>query len=212
MSVWTTLKNLLLPLDRGFLVRGGRELKWRRDALPVPVYFHPDTPEAMVNAVHRATSRFNDAIGTLLFFSPAAAVAEMLPYFEDDELRKGFSQRNNLVLVAPGFGDPKGHTYLQWDTRTGELRTALVHIPINVAGHVLAEMMEHEIGHVLGLDHDGSADSIMFHRLRPAWAPRARDGAEVACAAEGRLNRLSQLDIDRLRSAYLRPPKQSARR
>lgn len=201
MSLWSSLKSLFKPLDRGFLVRDGHELKWGRSQ-SVPVYFHPDTPDRIVDALRNSTRRYNDLIGRDVFFWPMPAVEPMLPYFADAELRKLFSDTNNLVLFECKLpSDNLGRSSIYYDKRNGRMRSVLLECSSHARLHLVDEIIDHELGHVLGLDHDDDKQSIMYGTIKVNWSMVGGVNA-FTCSALGRVRRLSQADLDRLKRAY----------
>jgi hypothetical protein len=171
--------------DSGFLVRDGVELKWSRGHLPIAVLLDESAAdylpefEAAAAAFHAAVfDRSYFSIGP--FMHPSTAVLPALSNaFHDEKARA--SLRSTVLVVGDGPLDMRhlGSTDLRYDERNGQILNAIVLLPPRaqaiealglgdpVHGQQLAyQAALHELGHVLGLDHDDEASSIMWHQVR----------------------------------------------
>lgn len=169
--------------DNGFMHRDGKPLLWPVGER-IEVYIAPDIETHWKGLVAAACGFYNDAIGYPIFLHPEEAIPEMSRTFNGPNR----AHIKSITLVIIGERDPfHGDTDLRYDTRTGKVLNALVTLPRS--GHSYEDALRvavHEFGHVLGLDHDRSADSIMYPRTH------------------GAPQRLLGTDVARLRRAYAR--------
>jgi len=152
----------------------GRAIVWPRASLPLHIVVDPSLPAAWTSDLLIAVRDFNHTVGRDLFLLPQPLWDEGL---REQVLRDDGGHIQGLVYVMPRGEDdgPRvevadatthgGHTILRRDTRTGVLRNAVVYLPRPDARLLHMQTVKHELGHVLGLDHDHSSRSIMFPRL-----------------------------------------------
>jgi hypothetical protein len=170
-------------VDRGFMERDGKPLKWPHDAFPVTIIYHEDVSLAWRSAIRVALLRFETAVGRRLFeeFADQAGLAS---YRWDRP--PPITSSLVAVMVKPSSGvlqPDNAVTEHRYDTRTGVILAAEVVFP---DGSADLHVATHEIGHVLGLDHDEMTSSIMFHKLSGRMDPGT----------------LSPQDAKRLKEAY----------
>lgn len=198
MSWWARFLNQFRPapatpvsaLDRGFMVRDGHCLKWDRARLPIDVILAPGNPNAgrYLEEAISATAAWNGVVvpPRQLFMRPTdAAAPQLLEAFADSTKRK---RLRGMVLIKAI--DRPAHTWgtdrhlaqsdFHYDKRTGEIFNVIVTVPAYTQAIVygqqyLYQMLVHECGHILGLDHDDSPESIMWPKLR-AEATKALSG------------------------------------
>lgn len=182
-----THKKRVLAADRGLMVRDGHELRWKLADIPLAVWFDPALPQPLRDAWEAAAGIFERAVGQALFMRAVEAPAAL----KLDKLPPG-----NVAVVS---SDPKGsmvsdhgRTAHRYDKRTGYIISALVTLPWVTNGGLQRHVAVHEQGHVLGLEHDDTTESIMF----PTLALRRTPGT------------LSDRDTARLRALYRRPTHQ----
>ena len=152
--------------DKGLLERDGHKLKWKPASLPIGVIFHPKLLLAWQATFRGASRRFELSIGR--------------PPFDDGVL----APKNYNIMGPPPAGfifvqvahegldsevletTDKGGAVTQhkYERPTGEIKSATVTLPDD-SGSKRMEMMVHELGHVLGLDHDERRESIMYPTL-----------------------------------------------
>jgi hypothetical protein len=168
--------------DRGFMMVEGKALRWITSELPITAMAHPDLSPAWKASYQAAASRINGAVG-LALFDP---VIQPTPrgYNLYGPFPAGF------IVVWPRettgeFQVDHGQSDLRWRAQDKTIYAATVSVPA-VAAERNAVML-HELGHVLGLDHDDdNLGSIMYSKLGGRIVP-----GEVTVA-----------DADRLRKVY----------
>ena len=136
--------DLLSPkpaeVDRGFLEEACGPLRWRGVDLPIALAFDPGTVP-WADTVREAAQAWNEVLKLEAF-----------------RLR----EEPRAVRVGSAAGDSShGKTILQWDAscRIVGAQVKLPALPETRVGRL--NVAEHELGHVLGLAHDGSERSIM---------------------------------------------------
>lgn len=169
--------------DRGFMVTddGKHPLKWLRTSFPITCIVHPQVPLMWRATYTAAAKRINQAVGAELF-DPLAQDAPP-GYRLDGPVPPGFL----FLCSAEPAGELQpdhGTTRLKWGKADGRIFSAVVTVPTDTIQR--AAVMLHELGHVLGLDHDEIWTSIMYPRLSARAAP----------------GELSEEDIKRLKGAY----------
>jgi len=176
--------------DDGFKRIDGKMLHWDRRDLPL-VCFYPDgTPETLIEFYGVAAHTINDAVGETLLrpCSPWMLANKPMPKVPTQGLvylQQGVGEVETESTTFEDENDPEtgGRTLLYYDIRTGLLRSAIVQIGSNLQGKDAAVFL-HELGHVLGLEHDRTKDSIMYENV------------------SGRPGGLTQKDAKLLKGAY----------
>ena len=140
--------------DRGLMIRDGKPLKWDPGVFPLMLWAEPSVDERFITHLLDAILEFRRICGRAVISVPTFAE---FPGDVDSPLPTG------TVIVRGRLDGFAGETSLQYDTRTGILRSAVVTLSSNLpAGELYAgAVARHELGHVLGLDHDGGGSSIM---------------------------------------------------
>lgn len=142
--------------DRGLMVREGKPLRWSPALHVIEVWFHPLLDVKWFAAFLRARLILNIAIGR--------------QFIDQGEIRQRSEPWEPLPLgclfFAPGregdkFDDLHAYTEHEYEKTTGHIVTATVTLLPDAKGFHDSIML-HEMGHVLGLDHDEAEDSIMF--------------------------------------------------
>lgn len=163
MSLWgKILGYLTMGLDNGFMLRDGHELHWPR-LQKVDVYV--EAPARVMALVDSAVGIYNDAIGAPIFVRPVAAAPAMISAF-GERVTRGILKSIALIRIG-AVDDHHGHTDFRYDKRNGEILNALVTLPFLLEENAAHRVIVHELGHVLGLDHDRDPRSIMFPRTEP---------------------------------------------
>jgi hypothetical protein len=130
--------------DRGFMERDGCQLHMVN--LPWTIYTEPNVPETYIIILEIVVKKLlSNGIGV---FGDVIHSATLPP--------------NIKVLVSIDDGIRAGNTKHQYDKRTGEILTAFVSLAPNLSSTLAERIISHEIGHVMGLDHDEHVSSIMY--------------------------------------------------
>lgn len=161
------------------------ELRWSASRLPVQVLVDPsagewtgallDAAKTINGAARREVVRVEPATSTAwVAFADALAgvgaepVGRVIVYVGEEPLLVG----HRLTAIE----HPWGVTRLRWDPATCAIGYGVVWLrgpPSEVATAVAGEVALHEIGHVLGLAHDGLTRSVM---VRDLTAPEPGEG------------------------------------
>lgn len=211
MGLWSYIKSLLSN-DNGFMKWEGKELRWHRAAIPLPIFYTEGImrTEGMADRLTVGVRKFNQAVGgRVLMFPDPIAVPELVDTYTRDPRALG-----NLIIVCRDdepiaeaaqrdvhgvqvFEDRHvyGHAVVRFDKRNGLIRNVVIVLPkpARDRGTGVAFLSErhydvaitHEYGHALGLAHDDSPMSVMHP------------------TPDERLSVLWQADAQRLRRAYL---------
>lgn len=168
--------------DRGFMKVDGQPLRWLKENLPITALVHPELPLGWNASYQAAASRINGAVG-LTLFDP---MPQMPPpgYNINGPVPAGFI----LIWGREPAGELQvdhGHADLRWRQDDKSIYAATVSVPLEAPQRVA--LMLHELGHVLGLEHDDdNLGSIMYHRLSERVTP----------------GEVTEADAARLRKAY----------
>ena len=152
-------------------------LAWEPSRLPVHVVVDPSAGSWMATLIEAAKA-WNAAAGReVLTVEPAAETswveyADALAGAGREPAGTAFVYSSiEPMLSAPrmaGIEDPWGLTRLRWRPDTCALGYAVVWLrdsPDSLGASFASEVATHELGHVLGLAHDGRTTSIMVRDL-----------------------------------------------
>ena len=194
MSFWSWLTQPF-AVDRGFMVRDGKELRWHRASFPLPIWYTNGAAK-YAHPLVAGARRINELVGERIFMLPdPVLVPELLEsYGRDPRAMKSFvlvcdateplAEVVGLTTVVISDHDADdGHAVIHYDKRSGEIRNVVIVLSPG-AGAAMDAAVMHELGHAVGLDHDVAASSIMCPRIL------------------GRPGTLSAADARRLRAAY----------
>lgn len=186
----------------GFMLSQGTRLplRWRQQELPLTVYILPRADFALRAACHRAVLAFNRQTGLALFESLPQAVPDM-PVGPSVVVEIARVDENGLI--RGGDGRPLvARTDLNWDPDTGYILSATIVLP-DASGDY-HELLLHEFGHALGLDHSLEDGSVMYPWLvcrrepgRLSW----RDCAHLR-RQYGRKSRREKMGAFQFRNQY----------
>ena len=171
------------PVDRGLLTTpAGHALVWAPDRLPVRLQFDPHLA-GWVAPFRRSAAFYEREIGQALVIVPAT------PWIKQ-EIEADTVAVQACPSDAWGCSARNPQTRLHWFP-DGQVYSADISLPADLilddSGRY--RVAQHELGHLLGLDHDTVRDSVMHYRLR------------TLLDAGSRL-RLTSADRERLRARY----------
>lgn len=171
MSVWSHLKSLFIGNECGFLTHNGKPLTWARSSFLLPVVLSPLAESQYGEEIYSGLDGYNRLVGTRLFLHPASDYVEMWRSMQDPIARKTFLDivYIDTTPIAALGPDSHGATHLNFDRRTGYIRSAYVVLPerpavCNLSDALIRTIVNHELGHALGLAHDVSPHSLMYHK------------------------------------------------
>lgn len=142
--------------DRGWMIRDGHPLKWLASDLPIGLLIHKDIDAVTLRLITELRGQFEKVVGQRQLFM-SGVTPDSLDW--DQMPPAGF-----LAVVISE--DQNGHTEHRYEKPTGRILAARMSIPDGLATPDLSKVIQHELGHVLGLDHDESTASIMHPQLQ----------------------------------------------
>jgi predicted Zn-dependent protease len=157
----------------------GRRISWN-DNLPVNLYLHKSIPAEAEDAIYRAINEYNVKLNREMFRVNA--------WSDKDWGMNGY----NVIYWNEVWQDDdyiEGMTTSYWSG--GQFVEADIKInAMNFAYHVeenenvldvdLTSLMVHELGHVLGLAHNESYGSVMYHSLFEGEVRRTLSDEDIA--------------------------------
>lgn len=167
------------PGDVSFLKRDGHSLRWDRSSFPLSCIYDAEAlPDRQRQAYERVRRKIALTVADGLL---GPCVEWQLPDKFPDHIPNG-------IILKPRYDGDALHgaiTEHRFDKRSGKILSSVVSVDVGFDENTLDLVYLHELGHVLGLDHDREKSSIMFKNLgmRP--------------------DKFSNRDRDTLRKAYL---------
>ena len=156
--------------DRGFMIRDGHPLHLPA-SLPWTITVEPNVPTIYVDALNTVVLQLREKVGNI--------------FDHVVQLQSGEVALDIKVLVAIDKDiDHPGETIHQFNKETGVIMSAFVSMWPDLSYADALKVATHEIGHVVGLDHDEHVSSIMHHMI------------------QNRPQTFTDKDYERLRKAY----------
>lgn len=171
--------------DRGMMTTESNApvpLHWNVSRFPIEVRTAPDFPEDGGKVLDALTADLNKRIGVRVFSrSTAASVAQQVRV----EVCDLHPVDGSIYVYRAQFWNGRERTAdtVNYYESDGEITAARVRLPEEPDDDFGAPILLHELGHVMGLDHDDQGPSIM--------SPTAGDG-----------QRLTDHDLALLRAVY----------
>lgn len=152
LGVHCTSDTPIHPSDPGLMTSvSNRPLYWQKKHLPLMVVLD-DTLASWEADVKFGINVWNNVVDGPIFIFGGV--------MDTFDLGNGGSGIIVTTTAGPG-ADP--HAYLKWDEKTGILRAAPIRIPLNIYPQYRLRVITHELGHVLGLDHDPEIPWSVMH-------------------------------------------------
>lgn len=161
----------LPPIQGGvyFTAETSAVVRWHPTDFPLTLVVDEQFDEMYFEALQQAVFAWNDKLDAQVFVISAHRVSR--DSSEMDALDSG------TVLVLQGDIPNEdstlfrqGQAFLDYSQRTGRLRSARIVLDVAVSRADAMLVFKHELGHTLGLQHDGEIESIMY------WHATASDG------------------------------------
>lgn len=139
---------------------------WTPDVLPIAVNVDRDMTLLARNEIAHAIQTWNEAVGMEIFRYVDFDIQTMIMAGDPDIPGYG---KVNVYRTELGRL-PNGDYVLGLTTRFGitrssyHMQSALVRLDDDLSFGQFYPVMLHELGHVLGLTHDATTNSIMYHR------------------------------------------------
>lgn len=157
-------------------LEGDQAVQWERERLPLKVWLDPELAESYTNSLKEATGGINTQAGcALLAVTEGKDEADVQIIFEPCEDKTHAGCAYYSPVLKRGF-IKTGHP--------GDIRQAYI-------------LFEHELGHVLGLAHDGY---VAAESRAETVSVMSDNAPELA----GRMVRLTTKDASALRERYCR--------
>jgi hypothetical protein len=154
--------------DNGFIeppeCEQGTGLHWKHSALPLPIFISGTTSEKWIASINESRERWNSTIEKYLFSKPTV-VAQSMACSETGE---NYEPKVLLYGIDSDGISVNAHTRLFWNSRC-EILCAEVYLPELMDLELWEIIGTHELGHVLGLQHDEIKDSVMFPGGEAVW-------------------------------------------
>ena len=159
----STRLTYMIKSDPGASAGVATPLFWPREAFPIPFRIDPSAAQLLPDgqpSIERA-------------FQQWAAVPDTYVRFRDDGVsaaKAGEDGINSVSVSSDLFANSGFIAYTTtWFDNSGKLREADIQIDASAATDMkrLDGLVEHEVGHLLGLDHSGVVSATMYPFVSP---------------------------------------------
>lgn len=159
---------------------GATSVYWPQSAFPVPYSVDRRVADAFPGAqqmVDRAFAAWTSVAGASVTFRPAGVA---------DGLQPGANGQNSVSLMDDLY---KGQGFIaattNWYDGSGKLREADIQLDTGLmkSDYNIQLAIEHEVGHLLGLDHSGVLSSVMYPYVSKGGTTALDSDDKVAISA-----------------------------
>ncbi len=142
--------------DRKWMVRDGHPLKWSPSDLPIALLIHPEIDTITTRLIFEVRAQLEKVVGQRQLFMMTTP-----PVGLDWEV---LAPVGHLTIVGSDDGD--GHCEHRYEKASGKILSAKVSLPVGINTPEMSKVIQHELGHALGLDHDEHPSSIMHPKIQ----------------------------------------------
>lgn len=159
----------------GFRVTpSGRKSRWRRSDIPITILVHK-TAKDWHPMMQHAVNIWNRMADCDLFYEDVLITGEdIFEYAETSTSAEG-----TFVPVFQHYASGDPHTNFNTIDGTGQLTASSVWMVKGTMTKKIAVLISmHELGHVLGLDHDEDPSSLMYPKIYPSNSEAVRPSVD----------------------------------
>jgi hypothetical protein len=143
--------------DTGFIIKKEKELTFDLRLLPIVVYIDPELPVDCYAALVEAITEMNIIVGRTVFLMPRVP--------ESPDTFDGFNGAGAVFVTQTRGDQSRGLTRHFIDATAMTIVNAIVWLPATGVYRADLQFALHELGHVLGLEHDEIRESLMYKEL-----------------------------------------------
>ena len=187
--------------DFGLITFQGNEISMNTEYLPFSVFYDEDIPIIAVNPLFEAVRYINSTFNIDIFLLPSkwerTAIGDIIPAYAP----KGtvFVHGATDLETNDGLGETRHN--IASDKKTIESADITILNSLSIDKEMYKFIIIHELGHVIGLAHDGDPCSIMYPSVNPI---ENEDGQLPTYFCEPEDRKFTQHDINLIRELYLK--------
>lgn len=167
MSWWNPWTWFASEGPGGWCRVNGRSTIWARERLPITVYVDRSA-EAWWHDIDIATLWANNLIGRRVFLKPESPLYAVAQSFRPDVGENVGLPGALYITAADDVAIDHGDTDVRADQRTGEIRNVYMRLNHDLTA-MSDQVIRHEFGHALGLDHSAGLMARKLVPGRPQW-------------------------------------------
>lgn len=146
------------------ITRSGRKSKWRREDIPITILVH-HTARDWLPMMQNAVNIWNRMADCELFYPEVLLTKEDIFKYTETST----SPTGTFIPVFQHYASGDPHTNFEAIDGTGQLTASSVWMVKGSMTKKIAVLISmHELGHVLGLDHDEDPSSLMYPKIYPS--------------------------------------------